>query len=101
MTFPKKSKLNRVRKMLEEVEPVVSLSENATKVEKLKYELCRKFVIYLHEKKITQAELAKELKMDRARLNEIVKYKIENFTLDKLIEFTNRLEPNLEIVISA
>jgi len=87
--------------MLEEVEPVVSLSENATKVEKLKYELCRKFVIYLREKKITQAELAKELKMDRARLNEIVKYKIENFTLDKLIEFTNRLDPNLEIVISA
>ena len=38
--------------------------------------------------------------MDTARLNEIVKYRINHFTVDKLIEFAQRLDPNLEIKVA-
>lgn len=100
MTFPSKTKLRQMRKKLEQAEPTFSLPENATKVDRLKYKLCEKFVVYLRVNQVTQVELAKKLSMDTARLNEIVKYKINHFTLDKLIEFTTRLDPKLEIKIA-
>lgn len=100
MRLPNEAKLTRIRKNLEKIEPSYLLPEGATKVEKLKYALCERFVIYIRVKKISQVELAKKLNMDTARLNEIVKYKINLFTLDKLIEFTNRLDPKLEIKIA-
>ncbi len=100
MAFPNEKELKRMRESLEKAEPSYLLPENATKTDKLKYVLCQKFVVYLQKNKISQAELAKKLDMDTARLNEIVKYKINLFTVDKLIEFTQRLDPNLEINVA-
>lgn len=100
MAFPNERDLKKIRERLEQVEPSYLLPKNASKVDKLKYALCQKFVVYLLENKISQAELARKLSMDTARLNEIVKYKIDLFTVDKLIEFAQRLDPNLEINVA-
>ena len=100
MTFPSEEKLKKIRESLDNAEPSYLLPENATKVEILKYALCQKFVVYIQETKISQADLAKKLNMDTARLNEIVKYRINLFTVDKLIDFAQRLDPNLEIKIA-
>lgn len=100
MAFPSKEKLKNIRKKLVQVEPSNLLPENATKADKLKYALCEKFVKYLQKNNITQIDLAKNLDMDKARLNEIVKYKINLFTVDKLIDFAQRLDPNLEIKVA-
>lgn len=100
MTFPNEKELKKIREKLEKVEPSRLLPRNASKADKLKYALCQKFVVYLLEHDISQAELARSLKMDTARLNEIVKYKIDLFTVDKLIEFAQRLDPNLEISVA-
>jgi len=100
MTFPNERELKKIREKLEKVEPSRLLPRNASKAEKLKYALCQKFVVYLLEHEISQAELARNLNMDTARLNEIVKYKIDLFTVDKLIEFAQRLDPNLEINVA-
>ena len=100
MTFPNEAKLKKIREGLDKAEPSYLLPENATKADILKYALCQKFVVHIQENKISQADLAKQLNMDTARLNEIVKYKINLFTVDKLIEFAQRLDPNLEIKVA-
>lgn len=100
MTFPSEKELERIREKLDKADPSYSLPENATKAEKLKYELCKKFVSHIRKNKVTQIELSKRLNIDPARLNEIVKYKIHLFTVDKLIEFTQLLDPNLEIKVA-
>jgi predicted XRE-type DNA-binding protein len=100
MTFPNEKELKKIREKREKVEPSFLLPRNASKADKLKYALCQKFVVYLLEHDISQAELARNLNMDTARLNEIVKYKIDLFTVDKLIEFAQRLDPNLEINVA-
>lgn len=100
MTFPSEKELQRIREKLDKADPSYLLPENATKAEKLKYELCKKFVVYIRKNKVTQIELSKQLNIDPARLNEIVKYKINLFTVDKLIEFAQRLDPNLEIKVA-
>ena len=100
MAFPSEKELEKIREKLEKADPSYALPQNATKAEKLKYNLCQKFVVYILENKISQAELAKQLDMDTARLNEIVKYKIHLFTVDKLIEFATRLDPNLDIKVA-
>ena len=100
MTFRNEKELKKIREKLKKVEPSRLLPRNASKADKLKYALCQKFVVCLLEHDISQAELARNLNMDTARLNEIVKYKIDLFTVDKLIEFTQRLDPNLEINVA-
>lgn len=100
MAFPDKKELSKIRKKLNKAKPSYALPENATKAEELKYALCEKFVIFILRNNITQIELAKRLDIGPARLNEIVKYKINLFTIDKLIDFAQRLDPNLEIKVA-
>ena len=71
MTFPSEKELEKIREKLDKADPSYLLPENATKAEKLKYELCKKFVVYIRKNKVTQVELSKRLNIDPARLNEI------------------------------
>lgn len=100
MPFPSEKELKRVRKKLEKAEPSLGLPEDATELEVLKYELCQKFVAHIVMTKVTQLELANKLDIDPARMNDIVKYRIKHFTLDRLYELTKRLEPNLKLCIA-
>jgi predicted XRE-type DNA-binding protein len=100
MGFPNNEKLKDIRKGLSKVDPSLTLPSNATKAQIVKYKLCEKFVKYLIENKMTQAELSRRLDLDSARLNEIVKYKISLFTIDKLLELAERLDPNTRIDVA-
>lgn len=99
MGFPDQKELTRAKKKLSKVEPTRSLPKNASKSDKLKYELCRQFVKYILENNMTQKELAKEIKIEPARMNEIVKYRIDLFTVDRLLGYVERLKPNLKITV--
>lgn len=99
MGFPDEKELSRVRKKLSKVEPTRSLPKDASKSDKLKYELCRQFVKYLMKHEMTQKELAEEIDIQPARMNEIVKYRIDLFTVDRLLDYAERLRPNLKITV--
>jgi len=92
MGFPSEKKLKKMRARLEKSDPSRTLPDNATTVQKIKYKICEKFALHLMEHDLSQAELARQLHMDPARLNEVVKYKIDLFTIDKLIEFAEKLD---------
>jgi len=100
MGFPGEEKLKVMREKLEKAEPSRMLPKNATKAEKLKYAICEKFVVYLLDNKMTQVQLSKKLDIDPARVNEIVKYRIDLFTVDKLLNLSEKLKLNFEVEVA-
>jgi len=100
MGFPTEQELKAVRKKLSKTEPSRTLSKNASKADQFKFKICERFVVYLIENKMTQAQLSKKLKVSPARINEIIKYRIDLYTLDKLIELAERLSLNINIKVA-
>jgi predicted XRE-type DNA-binding protein len=100
MSFPSEKELKAIRKKLADVEPSHLLPKNATKADQLKFKLCEKFVIYLIENKVTQVQLAKKLKVDPSRINEIVKYRIDLYTVDKLMDLAERLDLDFDVNVA-
>jgi predicted XRE-type DNA-binding protein len=100
MGFPSERELKSVRKKLESAEPSRMLPKNASKAEQIKYKLCEKFVIYLIDHKISQIQLAKKLKIDPSRINEIVKYRIDLYTIDKLMDLAERLHLHFDVEVA-
>lgn len=98
--WPTQKDLEEMRKLLEKVEPSQSLPENPSKTEYLKYKLCEEFVKYLLETGETQKNLAHKLEIDPARLNDIVKYKIDLFTVDRLLNYVEKLRPEIRIEVA-
>lgn len=100
MGFPSEKELKAIRKKLVKAEPSRLLPKNASKADHLKYKLCEKFVIYLTEHKISQAQLAKKLKIDPSRINEVVKYRIDLYTVDKLMDLAERLDLDFDVEVA-
>ena len=100
MGFPSDKELKSVRAKLSKVEPSRLLPKNASKADRLKFQLCEKFVIYLTENDMSQIQLAKKLKVDPSRINEIVKYRIDLYTVDKLMEHAEKLHLNFEVEVA-
>ena len=100
MDFPSKKELDRVLRKLESIEPTRVLPKDASKTDRLKQDLCKQFVIYLREHQVNQKELAEKLEIEPARINEIVKYKIELFTVDRLLGYLEKLNPDLKVIVA-
>lgn len=100
MGFPNEKDLKKIRSKLARVTPSHTLPENASKADQVKYKLCEKFVVYLLKHKISQAQLARQLKVDPSRINEIVKYRIDLFTVDKLMDLAERLELDFKVDVA-
>ena len=101
MSFPGHKEIQKILKELEGSEPTFILDrKNASAVDKIKYDLCREFVIYMVSHKISQVELADRLGIDKARVNKIIKYRIEVFTIDKLLSLLNIIKPHSELKVS-
>lgn len=100
MGFPSEKALAKIRKKLEKVEPSRLLPKNASKADQVKFKLCEKFVTYLLDHKITQVQLSKKLKVDPSRINEIVKYRIDLFTVDKLMDLAEKLHLEFDVEVA-
>jgi predicted XRE-type DNA-binding protein len=100
MRFPSKKEIEDVLNSLTEDDYVQLLDDDASNVDKLKFELCSYFVIYLREENITQAELARRLDIDRSRVNWIIKYRIEHFTIDRLYSLLEIIKPGVLLKVS-
>ena len=75
------------------------LSENATPVEKAKYELCEKILGYQQDNNISDQNLKKMLEIkEKKRLECLLFAHIENFSLDELFAYAERLTIPLQVV---
>ena len=58
------------------------------------------YIYYMISNKISQVDLAERLDIDKARVNKIIKYRIEVFTIDKLLSLLNIIKPSSELKVS-
>ena len=67
------------------------LPENATPLQKAKYELCQKILGYQEDNDLSDEEISHRLGISKERTLQILFCWIEKFTLDKLITYTDKL----------
>ena len=97
-TFPSRAEIKRVNKLLRNRMGSRSLRENATPIEKLKYEICAQFVMYYNKQRgLTQQEFAKKLGIDPAIMNKILHYHFDRFTVDRLFTYLEILHPKARL----
>jgi predicted XRE-type DNA-binding protein len=100
MGFRSQKELKSIRAKLAKVEPARMLPKNASQADRIKYKICKKFVIYLMENEMSQVQLAKKMKIDPSRINEIVKYRIDLYTVDKLLDLAEKLHLDLHVEVA-
>lgn len=100
MGFPDKKEIERALKKLEKTEGTLALNPDATPLEKLRFDLCQKFVKYKRAKKITGKELAEALGVDEPKVSKILRHRIDEFSTDRLIDLYSRLDSNLKLKVS-
>lgn len=100
MGFPSEKELARVRKKLEKVDGTLALRPNASSLEKFRWELHQKFVIYLLEHKLTQRKLAERLEIDESKMSKILRHRLDEFSTDRLITLYQKINPKLKLKVS-
>ncbi|MFZ4404096.1 MAG: XRE family transcriptional regulator [Pseudobdellovibrionaceae bacterium] len=99
MKFPSGKELEKIRKKLEKSEGSLLLPPNATSLEKLRYEICRQFVIYQREHNLKCKELSKLVGVDESLMSKILRYRHDRFSTDKLIDLLSKIYPKHHLVL--
>lgn len=95
--FPSEKELKAIRKKLDTGLASQMLPQDASIVERTKYNLCRQFVIYKRENELSQKELAELVGIDDALMSKILHYHIKEFTTDRLLRYLSKLHPDIEL----
>lgn len=98
--FPDERELKVIRKKMEKVKGSRGLPPDASPLDRAKYDVCEQILIYMKNKKLSQRELATVLKTSENRVSEIVHYRIEKFTLDRLIAFLQMIKPMMTVRVA-
>ena len=103
-TFPNARTLKRIREKLSDPNYQggnFALPENASEVDCAKYQLCQLIAKYQRENGLLQRQVAEKLGIDEARISEILRGKLESFTLDRLVSYAEELYENVQVRIVA
>ncbi len=100
MGFPKKSEIKKVLKELEKSSGTLALASDATPLEKFRFDLCQKFIVYKIENKLNQKQLAETLGIDEAKVSKILHHRIQEFSTDRLISLYFILNPDLKLKVA-
>lgn len=95
--FPSDEELKEVRNRLNKSVASRPLPANASSVDRIKYMLCEKFVIYKNNGSITQRAMAKIIGIDEALISKILHYRFEEFSSDRLISYLSKIYPEVNI----
>ncbi len=102
--FPDEKTLKRVREKLSDPDyegGSYVVSDDASEVDRAKYQLCQLIAKYKREHNLLQKEVAEKLGIDEARISEILRGKIESFTLDRLVSYVEELYETVQVKIIA
>lgn len=99
MAFPSQKEIKKILAELEHVEGSRMLHPNATLVDRIKFEICASFIAYRREKDLTQKELALKLDLDPALMSKILRYRFDDFTIDRLVRLLEILHKDISIKI--
>src|SRR5688500_8858349 len=68
-----------------------ALPKNATSLERSKYFLCKKVLVYKQENNLPVEKLAKQINLTVPEVEDILFARIDKFTLDRLVIYANNL----------
>jgi predicted XRE-type DNA-binding protein len=74
---------------------------NASNTDQAKYEICQMILGYKMDHKLLQKDIGERIGADESRVSEILRMRIDRFTLDRLIAYAEKLMPKLRVRISA
>ena len=97
--FPSDAELKEIRNLLSTSPAARPLRKNADAVERIKHALCAEFVTHKNKNKLSQKQMATDLKIDEALVSKIINYLYDEFTVDRLIKYLSILYPNAHIRI--
>ena len=90
--WPSDEELKKALLEIDKAEPSRPLPPNATAVDRLKYELCKCFIIYRQDNELSQKELADKIGIDPALMSKILKKHFDEFTIDRLVRYLEVLD---------
>jgi predicted XRE-type DNA-binding protein len=103
-SFPDAKTLKRVRDRLSAPDyggGDLAIPANASRSDVAKYEICQLIAKYRREHDLKQRELAQLIGVDESRISDILRGKIESFTLDRLVGYVEKIFPSFRIKILA
>lgn len=100
MGMPSRTEINRALKKLEKVDGSLAPPANPTPLEKFRFDLQQKFVLYLLRTKISQREMAKVLGIDEGKVSKILRNRLDQFSTDRLINLYEKLNPDVKLKVS-
>jgi len=78
-----------------------ALGKDASVLEKIKYELCQSIVRYKRKEQLELKKMAYILKLNELTTNKLLHYHIENFALDSLISYVEKLNIPCQVKITS
>jgi predicted XRE-type DNA-binding protein len=101
--YPDENDLNEILKKLSSEDVIGStvIPKNASESEKIKYKLCAKILEYKLHKNLTQKELAEKLGLDEPEISRVLHYKIERYSIERLLGYAVIIYPKLTLEVLA
>lgn len=101
--YPEEKDLKEILKKLSSDDVVGStvIPKNAPESDKIKYKLCGKILEYKLNKNLTQKELAEKIGLDEPETSRVLHYKIERYSIERLLGYAMVLYPKLTIEVLA
>ena len=101
--WPKAAVLEEMRSRLSspDVEGSTVFGPDAPLADRIKQDLCSKIVRYHLKTQISQKDLASRLGVDEPEMSRILHYKIERYTIDRLVGYLQILYPHVRFEVSA
>lgn len=101
INWPNKAELKSIDKKLAKVKGSAALPANVDHLDRFKYALCGELVKYSVAHDLSQREIAARLDVSESRISEIVHYRIDKLTVDRLIKYLGKLNPKLKLNVAS
>jgi predicted XRE-type DNA-binding protein len=99
-SWPSKKELDKILDELEQVEGSLHLNSDASALDKFRFQLCQRLLAYKMKHDLKQRELAEKLGIDEAVMSKVLHHRIEKISTDKLIEYVQIIEPDVNLLVA-
>ncbi|RYZ78385.1 MAG: transcriptional regulator [Proteobacteria bacterium] len=102
MGMPSRATIKKVLKEMDKSSEssFLMIGENATPLERFRFDIQQKFVAYLQDEKLSRKELAAILGLDDAKVSKLIRNRIDEFSTDRLISLYSKINPKLKLKVS-
>ncbi len=98
--WPKEKDLQKMRDVLSQGDATQIVDpKTLSSGDQVKYHICEQIIRYQNNNHLSQKALAKLLDENEALVSKVVRYRFQEFTIDRLMKFLTVLYPKAELKI--